>query len=134
MGIRILIPRPRRRAGAVRARRFLWAAFGIALWGVAYTVFSAGGMVGSMRARAKVERLEHEVAAAEEANRALREEIEALRDDPGTIERYAREDLYLAKPGEKVYLLPELPDEDSNPAAGSRPSSDGESSAPLTRQ
>lgn len=134
MGIRILIPRPGRRTGAVRAHRFLWAALGIALWGVAYTVFGAGGIVGSMRARAKAEHLQQEVAAAQEANRALRQEIEALRGDPGTIERYAREDLYMARPGEKVYLLPELPDHDSTPATAGGRAPHSESSAPRRRQ
>lgn len=119
MGIRILIPRRRRHGSVRKTRTFVWAALGVALWGTAYTLFGAGGMVGSMRARADVERLNDEVMQAENANRQLRQRIDALRNDPQSIERHAREQLYLAKPGEKVYLLPPAEEVETETPAGS---------------
>ncbi len=119
MGIRILIPRPRRRGHGLKTHKFVWVALGIAAWGTAYTLFGTGGFVGSVRARNHVERLEQAVETAESANEELVRQIDALRNDPREIERQAREQLYLAKPGEKVYLLPPLPDNDPSAAAGS---------------
>ena len=54
------------------------------------------------RMRAEILRLEGEVT--EEMKIAMRRKvaIEALRNDPETVERYAREKLGLAKPGETV--------------------------------
>jgi len=93
-----------------KARRFVWAALAVAAWGTAYIVFGAGGMAGVFRARAEATRLQQQLVQARQANRALEREIDQLRSDPGAIERIAREDLYLAKPGETVYLLPPLPE------------------------
>ena len=81
------------------------------MWGVAYSFFGAGGMVGVYRARADVQGLKQAIVAAEHVNQALRERIQALRSEPMTIEREARERLGLVKPGEKVYLLPPPPPE-----------------------
>ncbi len=112
MGIRILIPKPRRKRGTAPTRRFVWVAAGFGVWGVAYSFFGAGGMVGVYRARANVQRLQQEIVVAERANDALRTRIRSLRDEPATIELEARERLGLVKPGEKVYLLPPLPPDD----------------------
>ncbi len=114
MGIRILVPRPRRRGGVPKASKFVWAALGVALWGTAYIIFGAGGMAGVIRARAEVERLEQQLVQARGANRQLEERIEALHNDAAAVEELAREQLFLAKPGEKVYLLPPLPEDDTD--------------------
>ncbi len=106
MGLRILVPRPRLRAASVRANKFLWAALGLALWGAAYTLFGASGLAGVMRARTEIADLEQQVRDAAEANRQLAARIEQVRNDPKTIERLAREEFFLAKPDEKIYLLP----------------------------
>jgi cell division protein FtsB len=53
------------------------------------------------RARALARQLED----LREENRALGAEIEGLKTDPGAIERLAREQLGLAKPGEVVFVL-----------------------------
>lgn len=112
MGIRILIPKPQRKRGTAPARRFVWVAAGFGIWGVAYSFFGAGGLVGVHRARADVQELQQDIVVAEQDNQALRERIRLLRNDPVTIEREARERLGLVKPGEKVYLLPPLPPDD----------------------
>ncbi len=121
MGIRILIPKPRRKRGTTPTRRFVWVAAGLGMWGVAYSFFGAGGMVGVYRARADVQELQQEIVAAEHANQTLRERIQALRSEPMTIEREARERLGLVKPGEKVYLLsPPPPEHEANTGGDDR--------------
>lgn len=104
MGIRILIPRPRLRPTRP-TRRFVWAALAVALWGIAYTFFGAGGLVGVYRAEAEITRLEQQVGEAEAINDDLARRIHALESDPEEIERVAREELYLVHPEDKVYLL-----------------------------
>jgi cell division protein FtsB len=119
MGIRILIPRPRLRARSGRTQKFVWAALGVALWGTAYTFFGAGGLVGVYRARAEIERLETRVEEAQTVNAGIAARIQALESDPEEIERVAREELYLTRPGDKVYLLdaaPEPADSEADPS------------------
>jgi cell division protein FtsB len=52
--------------------------------------------------RKEILRLETQIQQEEETSRQLRASIEALRTDPKTVERLAREKLGYAKPGETV--------------------------------
>ena len=61
------------------------------------------------RMRSEVLRLQEELTTEEEAARQIKVQIEALRNDPETVERYAREKLGLARPGETVIRF-EQPD------------------------
>ena len=54
------------------------------------------------RMRAEILRLEQEVAAEEQTAERRKLAIEAMRNDPEPVERYAREKLGLAKAGETV--------------------------------
>ncbi len=51
--------------------------------------------------------IESELLAIESENLQLTSEIRALRTDPGTIEKLAREELKLVKPGEVVLVTPQ---------------------------
>ena len=65
---------------------------------------------GALQVRTKAKTLaavESEVAQLEAENKQLTEEIQALRSDPATIEKLAREELKLVKPGEVVLVTPE---------------------------
>ena len=59
------------------------------------------------RMRAEILRLEQEVAAEEQTAERRKLAIEAMRNDPETVERYAREKLGLAKIGETVIRFEE---------------------------
>lgn len=121
MGIRILVPRPKRGSLLRKPNKLLWLALGLAVWGTAYTLFGAGGLIGVLQASSEVERLEAEVVEAETANRELARQIEALRGNPEAIERAAREQLYMARPDEKVYLLPPADSTDTVPGTTTPP-------------
>ena len=54
------------------------------------------------RMRAEILRLEGEVTKEKKIAMRRKVAIEALRNDPETVERYAREKLGLARPGETV--------------------------------
>ena len=59
------------------------------------------------RMRAEILRLEGEVTKEKKIAMRRKVAIEALRNDPETVERYAREKLGLAKPGETVIRFEE---------------------------
>jgi len=61
------------------------------------------------RMRSEILRLEQNVATEEETARKIKVQIDALRNDPETVARYAREKLGLARPGETVIRF-ERPD------------------------
>ena len=54
------------------------------------------------RMRSEILRLQQNVTTEEETARQIKVQIEALRNDPETVERYAREKLGLARRGETV--------------------------------
>ena len=54
------------------------------------------------RMRSEIFRLQQNVTTEEETARQIKVQIEALRNDPETVERYAREKLGLARHGETV--------------------------------
>ena len=58
--------------------------------------------------RAEITQLERQVAALESGNRALREEVQRLRD-PAELERIARACLGMVRPGEIAFVRPEAP-------------------------
>ncbi len=60
-----------------------------------------------MRQRHKeVRQLELEVDHLQEENQRLGQLIQRLRSDPAAIERIAREEMKLARPGEVIFTLP----------------------------
>ena len=65
---------------------------------------------GALQVRAqskKLSAIETEMATLDAENKQLTEEIHALRTDPTAIEKLAREELKLVKPGEVVLVTPE---------------------------
>jgi cell division protein FtsB len=55
----------------------------------------------------KLSAIESEITNLDADNKQLNDEIQALRSDPTTIEKFAREELKLVKPGEIVLVTPE---------------------------
>ncbi len=92
-------------------RRFLLIVIGLGLFAlVVHTVFGERGYLGLRSQRSEYERLRQEVRTLEGENQQLKEEIKALKSDPSAVERVAREELKMAKPGETVITLPEKKD------------------------
>ena len=64
---------------------------------------------GALQVRAQAARLtaiESDILKLDAENKQLTSEIQALRSDPTTIEKVAREELKLVKPGEVVLVIP----------------------------
>jgi cell division protein FtsB len=70
-------------------------------------VFNDKGLVQVRAQSKKLTAIQGEVGNLDAENKQLTKEIQALRTDPATIERLAREELKLVKPGEIVLVSPE---------------------------
>ena len=70
-------------------------------------VFNDKGLIQVYSQSTKLSTLETDVVRIDTENEQLTDEIQALRTDPGTIEKLAREELKLVKPGEVVLVTPE---------------------------
>lgn len=67
------------------------------------------GVLALWRLRAEVAALQRDVQALEAENDRLTQAIVELRDDPAGLERIAREELGLVRPGEGVLRFPRSP-------------------------
>ena len=73
------------------------------------SLFGDRGFLQLARQQQSAQELDREIEALRQENRRLASEIAALRRDPRAIERLAREELGLARPGETVFLVREEP-------------------------
>lgn len=77
------------------------------LGGLAVTaVFGDAGVFALRHLRGELAALRREVEALEAENARLAQAIAELREDPAVIERIAREELGLVRPGERVLRFP----------------------------
>jgi cell division protein FtsB len=67
------------------------------------------GLLAMRKARQQYQALESSLAAARAENDRRREEARRLREDPSAIEDLARRELGLIKPGEKLFILKDVP-------------------------
>ena len=67
------------------------------------------GLLALVRARHEYQQLETSLRAVRAENQRLREQARRYREDPVTIEELARKDLGLIKPGEKLFIIRDLP-------------------------
>lgn len=69
--------------------------------------FSEQGMSELARSRKRVQDLEANIARLQAENQKLQAEIESLQKSTFAVERIAREDLGMSKPGETIYMVEE---------------------------
>ena len=81
---------------------------GLALLALLSAVDSSG-LRKANRLAAEAERVEAENRKVAEEKARLTREVKALRSDPAAMERAAREDLGLVRPGERVYRVEASP-------------------------
>ena len=77
---------------------------------VAMLVLAVFNDKGALQVHAQSEKLstvQSAIGKIDAENKKLSEEIQALRSDPNAIEKLAREELKLVKPGEVVLVTPE---------------------------
>jgi cell division protein FtsB len=69
-------------------------------------VFNAKGAIQVHAQADKLEAIQAEISKLDSDNKLLNTEIQALRTDPAAIEKVAREELKLVKPGEIILVTP----------------------------
>jgi cell division protein FtsB len=88
-------------------RRHLLKILGLALLALGiHDVFGAHGYLAMRRSEKQIEQLRGEIERLNHENQDLTEHVNALKSDPETIEKIAREEMGLAKPGEMIFKLP----------------------------
>jgi cell division protein FtsB len=79
-------------------------------------VFGTHGVLAMRRAQREAASMQKEIDQINEENQQLQHRVESLKNDPGAIERIAREELGLARPGELVFETAPRPPDASSPA------------------
>jgi cell division protein FtsB len=67
------------------------------------------GLLAMLRARHEYEELAASIARQRAENARLRDQARRLREDPAAIEEIARRELGLIKPGERVFIVKDVP-------------------------
>jgi len=78
-------------------------------------VFGTHGFLALRHTQKEIDRLKQEIAQVNTENRDLAEQVKALKSDPKIIERIAREEMHLARPGELIFTLPAPPPKQEQP-------------------
>lgn len=80
--------------------------FALTAWLFIHVMFGPNGMVIYRQKKTEYQVLQKEVENLQKENDSAIDEVKALKEDPKTIEREAREQLHYAKPGEVIYVAP----------------------------
>ncbi len=83
---------------------------------IIHNIFSQNGLLVSRRQRRELHALQEKIQQIKTENAELDQENRDLKSNPSAVERLAREQYGLAKPGEKIYSVP-------SPAATPAPAS-----------
>jgi cell division protein FtsB len=79
----------------------------IAVWVGYHVIFGANGTMVYSHKLTEHRALDKEIIQLEQENQRLAHHVKALKDDPETIEKEAREQLRYARPGEIIYTVPQ---------------------------
>ena len=88
-------------------RNFMLVLLLLAIALIVHNVFSQNGYLASRRQKKEFHTLQQQIQQLKDENQELDKENRALKSDPAAIERMAREQMGLAKPGEKIYTVPD---------------------------
>ena len=87
-----------------------------------HELFGQHGFLAMRRQQREVRMLQEQLQQLQQKNMELEKQINALRSDPKAIERVAREQMRMARPGEIIYTLPEKETKKPSPDATGSPS------------
>jgi cell division protein FtsB len=93
---------------------------GIALFALlVHDVFGTHGFIAMRRTQQEIDQIREQIGKMNDENKSLAEEVNSLKTDPKSIERIAREEMGLARPGEMIFKLPDAakPGDPSKPDA-----------------
>jgi cell division protein FtsB len=89
-------------------RRHMRQILGFALFALlVHDVFGPHGFIAMRRTQKEIEQIRQQIGKMNEENKALSDQVNSLKTDPKSIERIAREEMGLARPGEMIFKLPD---------------------------
>jgi cell division protein FtsB len=72
-----------------------------------HDVFGSHGLLAMRRTQSQIQELRGEIDRLKQENGHLNKQVQSLRSDPKAVERIAREEMGLARPGEMIFKLPD---------------------------
>ena len=89
-------------------RKHLRQILGLALFALlVHDIFGAHGLIAMRKTQKEIEQIREQSGKLNSDNNSLSSQVNSLKTDPNAIERIAREDMGLARPGEIIYKLPD---------------------------
>jgi cell division protein FtsB len=79
-------------------------------------IFGTHGVVAMRRSQKNDAQIQKEISRIDDENQQLQDRVKALKSDPAAIERIAREEMGLARPGEYIFKIPPKPLNSDNSA------------------
>ena len=107
------LKKKRENAPAEETMRSLVRQYGRGLLGllvlvmIVHDVFGTHGFLAMRRTQVEISKVKANLEALSKENAALAQEVKDLNSDPRLIEKIARDDLGLARPGEIIIRLPQ---------------------------
>jgi cell division protein FtsB len=74
---------------------------------VVHDIFGTHGFLAMRRTQNDIEKVKKDLSRLNQDNSQLGEEVKSLKTDPHAVEKIARDELGLAKPGEIVIKIPQ---------------------------
>jgi len=81
-----------------------------------HDVFGSHGLLAMRHTQSQIQQLRGEIDRLNQENNNLNKQVQSLRTDPKAVERIAREEMGLARPGEMIFKLPDQPQENHGAA------------------
>ncbi len=72
-----------------------------------HDVFGPHGFIAMRRTQREIDQVQQQIGKMTDDNKSLAEQVSALKSDPKSIERIAREEMGLARPGEMIFKIPD---------------------------
>ena len=85
---------------------------------IVHNIFGQNGFLASRQQRKELHTLQQQILQLKQENDQLEKANRALKSDPAAVERLAREQMHLAKPGEKIYVRPDQAPANPPPPTG----------------
>lgn len=83
---------------------------------IVHDVFGTHGFLAMRRTQGEIKKVQANLDKLSKENEALAQEVKDLKTDPRLIEKIARDDLGLARPGEVIIRIPQGQELEQNPA------------------
>lgn len=83
---------------------------------IVHDVFGTHGFLAMRRTQSEIRKVKADLDQLGKENATLEQEVKDLKTDPRLIEKIARDDLGLARPGEIIIRIPQEQQREQNPA------------------